>query len=104
MPMPVRVCVSVMDVLQMVSAPSNYAVDTGGSPQRSLRTHTHREENQRVDVLEVLLLNLLFLKLSAVVGNVSTIYTHILRQGYCACTHTAHSSALSQALSALCVF
>lgn len=38
------VCVmSVMDVLQMVSAPSNYAVDTGGSPaQRSLRTrHTH---------------------------------------------------------------
>lgn len=38
----VPLCVSVMDVLQMVSAPSNYAVDTGGSPaQRSLRTHTH---------------------------------------------------------------
>lgn len=39
--MRVSLCVSVMDVLQMVSAPSNYAVDTGGSPaQRSLRTHT----------------------------------------------------------------
>lgn len=39
-------CVSVMDVLQMVSAPSNYAVDTGGSPaQRSLRTHTPERES-----------------------------------------------------------
>lgn len=40
-----RASVSVMDVLQMVSAPSNYAVDTGGTPaQRSLRTYTHREK------------------------------------------------------------
>lgn len=68
-----------MDVLQMVSAPSNYAVDTGGTPaQRSLRTYTHTEirENRGVSVLEVLLLNHLFLQQSAAVGNVRVIYTH----------------------------
>lgn len=38
-----------MDVLQVVSAPSNYPVDTGGSPaQRSLRTHTNMSECARV--------------------------------------------------------
>lgn len=57
----VSVCVSVMDVLQMVSAPSNYAVDTGGSrAQRSLRTYTPERENRQEDVLEVIL-NVLFL-------------------------------------------